>query len=511
MKSEQESTAELILLNPIRVETALSRYPVHRLAKHGDVTIDIRDMSGDGETLIRWDVSHNSKYGQPGPLAYKLDTLIINRRLEEACRPVPRVIRLGSLNDICRELGSVESGKNTNHIKIALHQNASAYITAKTRYRQSNGTERSIEFGDTRYAVVFTGERLPDGRVADAVYIVLHDFYREILDNAITRPLDYGYLRELTPAPQRFYELLSYQMYAALKHDRARAKLVYSEFCTHAPQTRYMEFDGVKKQMHKIHSVHRKSGYIAKIDYEQTTDGDGKPDWIMFYMPGPKARAEFRTFTKRGATTLDIEPSSPRPAIAAPAPTQLDLGLPKKRKTRRPSPQRPEPSPLVAELVRRGVTEERAVELVQLYPERIETQIDILDGLPKKKLEKIDDPSAWLVAAIKANNTAPKGHVTKAEREKQAEAARQRHQTEAEHRRRQQQQDATERQEQKQATAYWDSLTPEQQAEVQAKADAQADPADLAQQTGPLKSFGQTIRRQAYIRQLLKNRQPEDA
>ena len=100
-----QDDAELAPLNPIRVETALSRYPVHRLAKHGDIAIDIREKNENGEVSIKWEVSHNSKFGQPGPLAYKLDTLIINRRIEEATRPIPRIIRLGSLNEICRELG----------------------------------------------------------------------------------------------------------------------------------------------------------------------------------------------------------------------------------------------------------------------------------------------------------------------------------------------------------------------------------------------------------------------
>src|SRR3954452_17179115 len=91
--------AEFLPPCPIRVETALSRYPVHRLAKHGDIAIDIREKSGDGEVEIKWEVNHVSKFGQPGPLAYKLDTLIINRRIEEAIRPIPRIIKLGSLHD----------------------------------------------------------------------------------------------------------------------------------------------------------------------------------------------------------------------------------------------------------------------------------------------------------------------------------------------------------------------------------------------------------------------------
>src|SRR4051812_32549799 len=101
MNTLQEAVGDILPPNPIRVETALSRYPIHRLAKHGDITIDIRLTDEHGETSIKWEVTHNTKYGQPGPLAYKLDTLIINRRIEEAPRPIPNIIRIGTLNDIC--------------------------------------------------------------------------------------------------------------------------------------------------------------------------------------------------------------------------------------------------------------------------------------------------------------------------------------------------------------------------------------------------------------------------
>ena len=163
-------------LDVIRVETALSRFPMHRLAKAGTAEIVIREQNAEGD-FLRWKVSHNSEYGQPGPLAYKLDTLVVNRRIEAAGRPLPRLIRLGSLNEICRELGLVEGGANATVVRRALLQNAFAAITARICYRTRDGAERRIEVGDTRYAVVFTGETLPDGRTADAVYLVLHDFY----------------------------------------------------------------------------------------------------------------------------------------------------------------------------------------------------------------------------------------------------------------------------------------------------------------------------------------------
>ena len=214
---------ELSPPNPIRVETALSRFPVHRLAKHGNIAINITEKNEHGELSIKWEVDYSKNHGQPGPLAYKLDTLIINRRIEEAGRPIPRIIRLGSLRDICRELEMAETGGNTNQIKKSLYQNSLSGITAKIRYRRRDGTEHTLEAVFTRYSVVLTGEELPDGRKADAVYIVLNDIYMQVINGAMTRPLDYDYLRSLPPTPQRFYELLSFQVYAALKHNRPRA------------------------------------------------------------------------------------------------------------------------------------------------------------------------------------------------------------------------------------------------------------------------------------------------
>ena len=168
--SQEPKSAELLPLNTVRTETVLFRFPIHRLSKRGEISIEIREAMPTGEIKIMWEVDHPKKLGQPGPLAYKVDTLIINRRLDDAGRPLPKIIKLGSLHDICRELG-ISEGKSKNDIKKALLQNASAFITAKRSYKGTDGTERTAEISDTRYGVIFTGERFPDGGRADAVYI----------------------------------------------------------------------------------------------------------------------------------------------------------------------------------------------------------------------------------------------------------------------------------------------------------------------------------------------------
>ena len=440
MNTQPEPDVERPPLNPIRVETALSRYPIHRLAKKGEIRIELHEEGERGETTLQWRVTYNSGFGQPGPLAYKLDTLIINRKIEEARRPIPRIICLGSLKEMAERL---ELGGDTNCVKKALRQNASAFIIAKIRYKLPDGTVQTLEADFTRYSVVFTGERLPDGEKADAVYLILNDIYMQVINGAMTRPLDYDYLKELPPLPQRFYELLSYPMYATLKYDRHRARLTYSEFCTYAPQTRYFDWEHARKQMAKVHAPHKRSGYIAKAEFETTTDGDGRPDWLMFYTPGPKARAEYRAFTKRGGPVmLETERMTPGPESPAAEPMQPEFELPRRRKlTTEPRPKRePGPPSLVTELIKREVTKTTAAELVQKHPaETIQAKLDVFDWLMEKHDKRVaKSPAGYLVKSITDDYAPPKGFVPKAERRRQEDARQAKEQQAAEDRRRQQ-------------------------------------------------------------------------
>lgn len=489
-----QPTPELASLNVIRVETALSRYPVHRLAKQGTASIEIREQSHDGEMHVQWKVSHNSEFGQPGPLAYKLDTLIVNRRIEEASRPIPKIIKLGSQAAIAEELG-ISTHDTVSTIKRALHQNASAYITAKLRYRLGDGSTKELEAGFTRYSVVFTGEELPDDRKADGVYLVLNEVFMQVINGAQTRPLDYDYLRDLPPASQRLYELLSFQMYAALKHGRPRARLSYGEFCTHAPLTRHIEWLRVRTQMNKLHAPHKKSGYIASVEFEQTTDRDGKPDWAMLYTPGPRARAEFRAFTKRGGPkTLEIEQSSP----ALMPPTQA------------------EPTPLERELIARGVMASTAAELVAAHPEeKIAAQVEHFDWLKEKQPKKVaGNPGGFLAEAVRKGYPTPPAFETKAQKAARDEARREQQRREAEARRLKEEARRRDLETQARITAYLSGLTAQEQEQLDHEALEAAEPelrAAYEQATHQtMRRLHHRVIRESHVRRILSLPEPTE-
>jgi hypothetical protein len=464
MEDNLQLNGELIPVTTIRVESVLSRHPVHRLGTNqkGVTKIHLCEHNELGKPTFKWEVIA-SEYGHPGPLAYKIDTLIINRRIEESHPRVRKLLKIGSLSDVCRELDLADSGKNRANVKKSLYQNAFTGIRPYLNYKLANGGQRTLETGFHRYSVIFTGEELPNGKKADAVYILLNDIYLSVLKGATTRPLDYDYLKSLTPSPQRFYELLSFRMYGALLHDRPRAKLVYSEYCANAPQTRYTAWKRVRSQMTCIHRVHQESGYIGDVDYQETQDKNGQPDWIILYKPGPKARAEYRMFAKRGGPAiLDIEPYDDEMLALPFEPSETDQA----------------PSPLAAELAKRGVSAKTIRELIPAYPDAlIQQQIDVCDLLIERRDKKVaTSPAGYLVKSIIDNYEVPLGFVSPAERQAREKDQRHADDAAAAKRRQEQQQDALRRR----AYDHLKQLPPAERLALETKVLVEATPRDRA-------------------------------
>lgn len=382
----REQLAQIVRIG---TETVLSQFPIHRLSK-GKEPLEIQFTKVDqrGKIATIWKVSPSRDHGEPGILAYRIDSLIINRLIDQTRPDIPEVLKLGSLRDICQQLGITE-GKNTTLIKDALYQNAFAGITAKLEYNGRDKQRRTFEFGSTRYSVVFTGERLPDGKRADAVYVILNPLFRELLRYANTRPLDYNYLRSLKPSTQRLYELIAPQIFAAIKRGNGRAKYCYSDFCKYAPLTRFFDWNQVRPQMNRIHKEHLASGYIINVDFETTIDEHGHIDWVMFYTPGKRAQAEFEAFNKdRDDSTRITERTETRLLMLG---ESLDLNEKERG--------------LFEQLCNHGVREDLAYRLVKDDRGEVEKQ---LQAFSNRKLDGIENPAGLLIAAIRNKYVVPK-------------------------------------------------------------------------------------------------------
>ncbi len=427
------AAAEAATLDIIRTETVLSRLPVHNLAKKGSIKISIIKKTETGEVELLWNVSPSRDYGEPRQLAYKLDTIVINQRIDEAGRPLPKMLRLGSLNGICEELGlAIDHGTNAKNIRNAFLQNALTGITAKFSYRANDGSERRLEAVFTRYSIIFTGEKLPDGRKADAVYVIFNEPFWEVLNNAPVRPLDRAYMKELPPGAQRFYEIVSRKIFAALRNNYARAKISYSEYCTFSAQLRHLERQRVQDQMAKVLRRHKESGYITAVRYEPTIDAANQPDWILHLTPGPKALAEYDAAHGRRKKL---------PPIVEGRGEVGEQQLTHQRRGRRQRAQ-PVSSPasatydpqLIAEFTRRGITEKKTLELLaKVKPgQDVVAQLELGDHLMKNPRAPIVNPPGFLIRLIESNMSVPASFETSAKRTAREESERKEHERRAE-------------------------------------------------------------------------------
>ena len=161
--------------------------------------------------------------------------------------------------------------------------------------------------------------------------------------------------------------------------------MLYSDYCKYAPQTRYPDFDHVKKQMYKVHAPHREAGYITKVEYQQTQDAVGAEDWEIFYTPGPKAFMEFRAFTNQLPQLKPAEQYSPRAGQGRPEQTALPLTSCDPR--------------LLSELTRRGIAEIKARDLLASLKPRQEVmdQLEYVDAqIAKDRRGRIENPPRFV-------------------------------------------------------------------------------------------------------------------
>lgn len=398
-----ENDSELAQVIRVGTDNVLTRLPIHRLAKQGAVKIAIENHGLRGSTVTKWRVSPSRDFGEPGPLAYDFDTLILNKLIDEFRPDIPRLFKIAdSLNHLNEMLGK-KGTRDTDKLKRAILQNVGTIIHADIHYKGKDGAERDFEFAASRYSVIFVGEKLPGGNKAEAIYILLNELYMEHLRRSNTRPLDYNYICQLTPAPRRFYELISPEFYGAINHGNKEANYLYSELCTFAPLTRHTDIKKMHSQMSKIHKPHTESGYISKINFERITDSKGRPDWLLRYTPGKRAFREYRVFVpNRSEKRLPLKPRL--------------LELPP------PVPQKPteEHAPLVELLKSYGVDEVRAIQLV----ERDFAECELwASAWPYQNQKGMENPAAVLISFIeKKRRPLPAGYRKVQEVEERARA-----------------------------------------------------------------------------------------
>ena len=391
----------------LRSEFHFLKFPFFNLctrsSKRNGIEVLEEEDTEEGKIQIWWRVSRNVNSNFPSSFARKLHKEVVERVLNNIKKPIPRFIRLGSMRQICQTMNIAVSGRSVQEIKKALQDIKAATIEAKGTFRkkEKNGVKKFFEGSFNLYDMIFfTGETLPDGTEADAVYVTLNDMYVQNFNNNFVVPLDFQYLQSLEgDITSRMYEVFSVWFYPALENGKRYIQKKYSEICNYFPLTRQDCKWKAKGQLKSAHRQHIATGFLASEP--EWIDSHEKNDWLIRYYIGPKAKGWYCQNKKSGTVDEGIKQVEALEEKASESPGKETDDL-KILKIEQLSLQTEENS-LINQLVSLDVARKVAENLVNsISTEIIENQIE---ALPLRN--NIDNKPAFLVKAILENYPLP--------------------------------------------------------------------------------------------------------
>lgn len=352
-----------------------------RASKKDKIEIKEKETTEEGEIEVLWKVVRGLERDFPSILARKIHKEVIEKILNNIKKPIPRLIKLGSLRKICREMNIAESGSNFEKIKKALKDIKAAEIEAKGTFRQKekNGIKKFFEGNFNLYDMVFfTGETLPSGKGADAVYILLNDMYVQNFNYNFVVPLDYPYFKYLKgDIASRMYEVLSVWFYPALENGRKYIQKEYSEICNYFPLTRQNTKKKAKGQLRKAHQQHISNKFLG-TEPEWIDIGE-ENDWLIRYWIGAKAKEWHKQNKRIGYSGQEIKQLK-----------RQEEGKERKKGNKQ--------QPLINKLSELGITKQVAENLVE------NKDPEIIKGWTKAVYEtNAKDKAAFVVKAIEEN------------------------------------------------------------------------------------------------------------
>jgi len=378
---------EIILPKIINSEVNLLRSPFFALARKNKILeIEYREINKRGDLRV-WNVSANPKYGYPGPFDRKVHKAIeqiigeILRERRKIENPIPF-----SIYNLCNRMGVTNAGDNYQRIKKALERIRMTGIKSEGAfYHKGKKKWISAVFGlyDT---VIFRGEQLEDGSIAEINLLYLSDIYLQSLNSRHTKPIDYNYWRSLeSKIASRLYEILGIKFYGARNKKENYLRFKYSTLCQLLPVTPHEYISLAKQQLDPGNNELKETGFISKYDWSETS----RKDWLIYYWPGEKAKEEIRRAERAINNRIEEYLPGPKRGLEIFSQEQKDL---------------------IDKLLEINVSKITAKDLIINYDQQlIEKWIEAIH------YAKAEDKAAYLVKAIRENWQVPEGYLSKEE------------------------------------------------------------------------------------------------
>ncbi|MBA7490996.1 hypothetical protein ES702_01540 [subsurface metagenome] len=396
---EKKESQESSLPKIINSEVNLLVFPFFALDKRkqkGRTKVEYRDVveRGDKKIEILWQVTSNSEYGYPALFdreVHKAIEQIITETLRKNSE-VKNPVHLGSLYNLCKRMGIKKyGGFQYREIKKALERIGATRVKSEGTFYQKDKKQWISKSFSLYDAVVFKGEQLKDGAIADTNLLYLSDLYLQSLNCFYIKPIDYNYLQSLkSKIASRLYEILGVKFYGLRNKRQDFICYRYSKLCQLLPITPQRYISLAKQQLDPAHKELKDTEFLFNYEWDQDT---GK-DWLVYYWSGERAKKEVRKV---------------KTEFFAPPIEEEVLPLLKKKSQTFSETQ----INLINELVKLNVSEITAKHLV-----KHSSQQAIRKWIKAINYANPKDKAAYLVKAIKEGWQVPEEYLKAEEREK---------------------------------------------------------------------------------------------
>jgi len=385
------------LLKTIKSEVNLLELPFFELFTKGlreKTEIEYRAIKNRENQIkeIVWNVSANSKYGYPGPFdreVHKAIEQIISEILREKGK-IENPISF-SLYDLCKRMG-IKGGGNYQQIKKALERIQATVIKSENAFYHK-GNKKWISSVFCLYdAVIFRGEQLEDGSIAEINLLFLSDIYLQSLNSHNTKLINYTYWRSLkSKIASRLYEILGVKFYGIRNKKGCDITYKYSTLCQLLPLTLYRYISDAKRQLNSGNDELKDTGFISKYEWIE----NGNKDWLISYWPGERAKEEMKRATLFSSNQEEDLLLGLKPEVKIFSEEQINL---------------------INKLVKINVSEVTAEKLIKNNDQGlIEKWIKVIN------YSNADDKAAYIVKAIRENWQFPEEYLRKIREQKQEE------------------------------------------------------------------------------------------
>jgi len=227
---------KITLLNTIKSEVNLLVLPFFSLErKDKRLKTEYREITkrGDPKNEKVWNVSANPEYGYPGPFdreVHKAIEQIISEILREEKKiknPIPF-----SIYNLCNRMKITDAGDNYQRIKKALEKIRATTIKSENAFYHKGKKEWISSVFGLYDTVIFRGEQLEDGSIAEINLLYLGNIYLQNLNSCYTKPIDYSYWRSLkSKIASRLYEILGVKFYGIRNEKDCYIHYKYNTLC----------------------------------------------------------------------------------------------------------------------------------------------------------------------------------------------------------------------------------------------------------------------------------------